>query len=299
MQSSYSNNYGLNNNYEYYEYVFDSSQAQNSYSNAQSKENWPIFAIGGKKQLTNVAAMKVLEVQIPYSYIATITAGSFFTLTEGLNTTNVVIPPNNYTSAQLVTALKTALDAAHVVLGGNPNAFIVGFNSFNRFTFLCFDGGPVQYSFNFADTSAYQSIGFKVGTYTSDISGSLISPFYVNVTGPPYLYVNSNTIGTLIDLFLPQTGNSANAGPQIAKVPVNTNPGGTIYWSDPDPQKWFNVENLSSLQQIDFYLTLGTSTNLLDLQGLPFSIKLGVLLNNTQSTDVSTAMSAVKRIRSI
>ena len=49
-----------------------------------------------------------------------------------------------------------------------------------------------------------------------------------------------------------------------------------------DPQKWFDVENLPTLQQIDFYLTLGNTTTQtpLQLNGLGFSIKLGVLTNN-------------------
>ena len=77
-------------------------------------------------------------------------------------------------------------------------------------------------------------------------------------------------------------------------------PGETIYWQDPDPQKWFNIENLPSLQILDFYLTLGTETNLLDLQGLPFSLKLGVLLTSSNQTDVGSGVESVtKRMRTI
>ena len=303
------NNYGLNNTYDYYEYVFDSSQAKNSYSTGQIKENWPVFAIGGKKPLTNIAAMKILEVQIPFSYLASIPRNSkTFTYTDPLGTIQVGLPAGNYTALQLVPILKSALDAAHVALGGAPNAFIVGYNSYGKFTFLGFDGGPLVYTFEFPEGSPYYTLGFKPNTpisfgWTSDGSGSLIAPYVANVTGPTYLYVNSSAVGTLIDLFLPQdTGVSGNAGPQMAKVPVNANPGGTIYWQDPDPQKWFNIENLGSLQQIDFFLSLGADTSLLDLQGLPFSIKLGILLTVADKGDVSSGLTesrVSKRIRPI
>lgn len=304
------NNYGLNNTYDYYEYVFDSSQAKNSYSTSQIKENWPIFAIGGKKPLTNIAAMKILEVQIPFSYSATIRDNTVpFTYTDPLGTTQITLPAGNYTATQLVPILKSALDAAHVSLGGNPNAFIVGYAS-GKFTFLGFDGGPLVYSFVFPNNSAFETLGFKPTypvqfqtSWSSDGSGSLIAPYIANVTGPSYLYVNSTQVGTLIDLFLPQdTGVSGNAGPQMAKIPVNANPGGTIYWQDPDPQKWFNIENLGSLQQIDFFLSLGADPSLLNLQGLPFSIKLGILLTVADKGDVSSGLTESrisKRIRPI
>ena len=212
MQTQYSNNYGLNNSYEYYEFVFDSSQATRANTSADLKENWPVFSVSGKKPLTNIAAMKILEVQIPFSYVATIRPNDVFTLTEGVNTQNVVVPAGNYTTAQLTVALKTALDAAHVALGGNPNAFTVSYLPSDRFSFLCFDGGPVVFTLNFTTTSPYMSIGFKVGSYTSNVGGSLIAPYYPNVTGAPYLYLNSNAIGTLIDLYLPQQNGNTTSG---------------------------------------------------------------------------------------
>jgi hypothetical protein len=317
MQSTYSNNYGLNNSYDYYEYVFDSSQAERAYVNGTLKTNWPMFSIGGKQPLTNIAAVKVLEVQIPFSYFATITpastspptvGGGIFTYTEvspdpGTVTLNIVA--GNYTVAQLQAALKQQLDLAHVTNGGAANAFTVSYDPISsKFFVTGFDGGGINYTLTFPSTFSTQALGVEPNaSYSSDIAGYVSFPYVANLTGPPYLYVNSQSIGTLVNLFLPQNiGTSGNAGPQMAKIPVNSNPGGTIYWQDPDPQKWFDLQNLSSLQQLDFYLTLGTNSSPIDFRGLPFSIKLGILLANTNQSDLGSGLEEsriVKRIRPI
>ena len=131
----------------------------------------------------------------------------------------------------------------------------------------------------------------------------LIAPNAALVTGPNYLYVNSSKLGQLCNLYLPKGAfnlGGGNTGPQMAKIPVNVLPGGVIYWQDPDPQKWFDVENLQQLDQIDFYLTLGNTTTQIPLQlnGLSFSLKLGVLLNKRDHEDVQGLPTrVVKRMR--
>ena len=116
-----------------------------------------------------------------------------------------------------------------------------------------------------------------------------------------------------MDVYLP-TGafnlGGGKTGPQIAKIPVNTNPDGIIFWKDPDPQKWFKFRQLQSLSNFDFYLSLGNTTSQLPLQlnGLGFSLKLGVLKEVLTNSDraVSTAQNSrvtsregPKRIRPI
>jgi hypothetical protein len=297
MQSSYSNNYGLNNSYDYYEYVFDSSQSING------DVNNPTFLIGGKKPITNLAAIKILEVQIPYSYYACTGDQMKFGFTNAGGTVETFIPAGNYTITTLIAAFQNALNAASTATG-SPQVFTV--------TYVPLTGKLVAqavagtFTLTFTGTGIEPLLGFNVGSYASP----LLAPFFISapnvavVTGPSYLYVNSNTVGTLVNLYLP--GNNAvggNAGPQIAKVPVNANPGGTIYWQDPDPQKWFDVENLTSLQKIDFYLTLGTNVKeVLELNGVPFSIKVGMLLTNMDTSNVGSGLDESrisKRIRPI
>jgi len=60
------------------------------------------------------------------------------------------------------------------------------------------------------------------------------------------------------------------------------------------------MEGLHDLSEIDFFLTLGDNPALVDLNGLNFTIKLGVIerLGSVGSTGASSMSSrAVKRVR--
>ena len=98
------------------------------------------------------------------------------------------------------------------------------------------------------------------------------------LSGPNYLYINSTQFGQLTNNYLP-TGSSStngNTGPQIAKVPVTCDSGEIIYYTDPDPQKYFDIGDTNTIQVIDFYLSAGTSEDVLELNGLSFSLKLAL-----------------------
>lgn len=84
---------------------------------------------------------------------------------------------------------------------------------------------------------------------------SIVSPNIINMTGPNYLYINSTRIGGQVDLYLPlgAAASDGSAGPQMAKVPVTCEPGGTIYWSDPDVNKWFNMHDLNALNGMELH----------------------------------------------
>ena len=64
----------------------------------------------------------------------------------------------------------------------------------------------------------------------------IVAPNAASVTGPNYIYLNSMKLGQLTNLYLPQGAvnlGGGNAGTQIAKIPVNVQPGGIIFWQDP------------------------------------------------------------------
>lgn len=306
MSYNFSNNYGLNPNYNYYEFSLDSNDAARAFNSSFSKQDWPIYFLGGKRDLTNIAAVKILEVQIPFSYyvftgtniLTGLQGTGQFTYTDPLGTQTVAIV-GNYSSAQLVTKLKTILDAARVANGGAANAFTVTFDA-TVGTFTISAG--FVFTLTFPIGSCFDALGFNQGANTSSVGGVLTSSKVALVSGPNYLYLNSNMMGTLVNLYLPsnEINVGGNAGPQIAKIPVNTAPNGIIYWQDPDPQKWFDVENLQQLQQLDFFLTLGSDPTVVKLNGLSFSVKFGVLLNkeNLQEQQKQNDMS-VKRVRTV
>jgi hypothetical protein len=90
-------------------------------------------------------------------------------------------------------------------------------------------------------------------------------------------------------LYLPNTAPLARGGlgPQVAKVPVNCNPGGVIFWQDPAPEFFFDAGNLNALDRFDFYITMGNITSQVPLRfnGLGFSLKLGVLTYRTTNEE--------------
>lgn len=122
------------------------------------------------------------------------------------------------------------------------------------------------------------------GIASSSIPGvkkSAQSPRPALITGSPYLYVSSNAVGNLCKTYLPVGAvllSGGTSSPQLAKIPIsNVVQGQWLVWQDTN-QNWFDVDNIATLSQLDIYLQLGNYGGYVDLQGLPFSLKLGVLV---------------------
>src|SRR6185437_515210 len=282
-------NFGLNDNYEYFEFALDSLDATSSYQTGVSALDWPIFEVAAKGPLQDIVAIKILEAQIPFSWYVFNTANQNFVLNEtGFTSQTVTIPVGNYTAYMLAPLLATALNQASGS-SGSGNTWTVTYSpSIQRFTFTA---STTSFSFSFGspgspgippnsgNTNPRLYIGFPAGT-TAFTGTTLVSPNVDLVSGPAYLYVNSTKLGSDVDIYLPAGAlnlGGGKAGPQLAKIPVNVNPGGTILYRDPDPQKWFTYDQLQSLNTFDFFLTLGNGNRILSLNGLSFSLKLGVL----------------------
>jgi hypothetical protein len=90
-----------------------------------------------------------------------------------------------------------------------------------------------------------------------------------------------------METYLPQNSlnlQSGQKGPQVARIPITCNPGEITYYSDPIPEKWFNLEALRQIQNLDFYLTSGNQGKKLRLNGQNFSLKIGLLLLKDAAT---------------
>lgn len=245
--------------------------------------------------LTNVR--QILEVQIPFTYYVFQTYNNTFTLQENAGgPATVTIPVGNYTAAQMATQLAASLNAV------SPNSYVYSatFSSITqKFTITNNDAGHHTFTLSFgtgpgdlANDNPRGFLGFLGGANSSvNVGGvsTLVAPYAALVTGPNYLYLNSTKFGSNVQMYLPagatNLGNGT-IGPQVAKIPINVNPGGIIYWSDPDPQKWFDCENLFNVTSFDFYITLGNTNQIVTLNGNSFSIKLGVLVNKMVHNDV-------------
>jgi hypothetical protein len=290
-------NFGLNDDLEYRELSFDSYDTTIGLSGNYSSINWPLFQI--PRPLNNIAAVKILEVQIPFTWYTINSYNNLFQMTDTASAF-VRLPVGNFDSLTLANALGITLT------NGSPGGFTytatysaisqkftITSSSSTPFTLTMTGHDNIEGNF---DPSIVLGMN-NINTSTS-VGGfaSLTSPNAALITGPNYLYVSSQKFGQATNMFLPgEPENHVNAeglGPQMAKVPINCNPGGIIFWKDPNPLMWFDVQSQTNLSQIDFYLTLGNTnwgwpatTVPLDLNGCSFSIKLGVLLKQMEKTE--------------
>lgn len=237
--------YGLDDSLQYFEFSFDSLDTFQSPSASVSTRDWPLFLLN--RPLTNVAAMKVLEVQVPFTFYVFNGTNNTFILTENLGpSATVTIPIGNYSSTSMIAVLETLLSDA----SPNNRNYTVTYSGASssqpntgKFTISCNHSSVFTLDFGSSEGNTDPSLwlGFNPGVNSSTSGGILVAPNVASITGPNYVYLNSRKMGTLCNMFLPQgadkLGNGTN-GPQIAKIPINVQPNGIIFWQDPDPQKW-------------------------------------------------------------
>lgn len=291
------NNWGLNNTYEYFEFAIDSLDNSGSGSGGVSPLNWPSFFVGGKNPLTRVKGMKIISAEIPFSYYVFTSTNNTFELSANGTTgwITVSIPPGNYTKDTILPVLKSIIE------GALPGTMTVTYNPSTMKLF--FSGGAIGFGvfFRFPEdvlVSPRLWLGFNTGVTGFAGVGSISAQNVALLSGPNYLYINSTQFGQLTHNYLP-TGNSStngNTGPQIAKVPVNSDSGGIIYYTDPDPQKYFDIGDSNTIQKIDFYLSIGTSEAVLDLNGLSFSLKLALLLEKMNMDENQSGLMGQDRV---
>ena len=228
------NNFGLNDSLRYFEIELDSLDNSGTFNSNYASTDWPTFRL--LLPLNDIAAMKIIEVQIPFSYYVINGVNNTFVLQEsvGMVNTTVTLPVGNYDANSLVTALQVALTAA----SANSYTYTVTYaTSSGKLTIVSSGANAFTLTFGLPTNSGNVNprlfIGFPGGSTTSGVGGVLVSPNSIQITGPDYLYVNSQTIGSDCKTYLPVGAvNIAQGGqgPQMAKVPVNCNPGSTIFW---------------------------------------------------------------------
>lgn len=306
--------------FTYKEFEFDSLDCINS-ATSGTPANTPQFLLG--KPLDNIAYIKVLEAQIPFSYYLVNDLNNAMYLTEyydlgGVSTArgldSVLLPNGNYTASTMCSALETALNASSVIIAAaapltGPSRVYVA--TFSAITGKISITTPATITIN-SDFSIVPNVGVTEDSWTTSFAAylgfyagpgytnseqvvfstatvpySLTPPNAVNLTGPFYVYLCSNKLGGLVDLFLPangvlnRTGGGAD-GPQMAKIPMMSEAFSVSNWIDPCPEKWFPAYDCTLAGQVDFFCTLGlnNTTYPIDFNGLGFSFKLGMLIRN-------------------
>jgi hypothetical protein len=280
----------LNSVFEYAELCLDSWDSSTSggtgFEGSASPANqiqfsWPQFYFNSRKPV--VAGMKVISAEIPFVFDTVTTRNNTFVFTVGGVQTTITIPQGTYTGPTLATQLQTLLQVV------SPGFLVTWSPTTLRFTFT-FSGGLLTWGFIFpvGRLSAYSLMGFLPNTTTTLFNnGSIISPTVASATGPYYLYLNSRAFGSLVNFNLPD-GAATGAGPELCRIPINTNYGGVILYTDPDPEKYFDFFVGNQITTFDFYLTAGSDQyqKPLDMKGVPWSIKIGLLCYRDASTNL-------------
>ena len=269
----------------------DSENAARAFSSSYTSLDWPVFSVGGTRPFRNIQGLKILSLQVNASWYNFNSKNNTFVLTEdGQPAVTVTIPVGNYNTIEIVGVLAIALSQASLSLF----TYVVTLdNATQKLVIVNNTGITAPFTLTFGtilDTGSSNPrklLGFDAFEITSSffdiVNGDyLYAPDVVNVTGANYLYVCSRKLGPIIPLFLPRDAADllgGNAGAQIAKIPINVNPWGTIVWADPHPQYLYDVENIPTLHEFDLYLTLGNSPEPLELNGGVISVEFGVIEN--------------------
>lgn len=295
---------GVDPQLQYVEFYLDSLDTVQSPNGSSSTRDWPQFLLS--KPLNNIAAMKVLEVQIPFTWYVFNTFNNKFTLQENIGApVTIIIPIGNYSSTSLAAILTSILTTN----SPNGRTYTVTYSGSSstlpntgKFTFS--SSSATVFTFTFAgtegDTDPGIYLGFRGTTpFNSTVGGVLVAPNVANVTGPNYIYLKSNRMGSLFNTYLPQGADKLGSNiSEVAKIPVNVQPNGVIYWQDPAPEMWFDFENMNNLSDIDFYFTLGNTSaqSPLEFNGSSFSIKLGILINKASHNQNQTGLAHQQRV---
>lgn len=289
----------LNTVYEYVELCLDSwdstSAGGTTFEGTASPANqiqfsWPMYYFNSRKLV--VAGMKVISAEIPFVFDTVTTRNNTFQFTLAGVPTTLTIPQGTYTGTTLATQLQTLIAAVSA-------GFLVTWSDTTlRFTFT-FSGGLFTWGFIFPSgrLSAFQLMGFLPGTTTTLFNnGAIISPTVASVTGPYYLYLNSRSLGPLVNFNLAD-GAATGAGPELCRIPISTNYGGVILYTDPDPEKYFDFFIGNQISAFDFYLTAGSDQyqKPLDMKGVPWSLKLGLLCYRDANTNLAKRPASMMR----
>lgn len=304
--------FGVSDDYEYYEYTLDSADAADAGDGSVSSLDWPLFTL--INPLTNVAAIKVVECEIPSTwYVINAQNNTFTGVYNAGPLSTVVLPYGTYSGSAFATALQNSLNSVvgwtgfTVNFGGLPPPNVAAGALLPQGKMNIWNANPFTLAFP-TDTAASPGpwMGFTPGTKLATLSTGLyrlISDGVALLGGPQYVYLNSATLGPLAQLHLPQGVTAplqaGGHGPQLARIQANASFGGVIFWRDPDPEKYFGLQNLQNIVKIDLFLTLGngeSSQHPLRLNGANFSVKIAMLTNAADRSKVMAGTAAQARV---
>ena len=80
----------------------------------------------------------------------------------------------------------------------------------------------------------YSVLGFNIENVSnSGVGSTIISRTIAQISGPYYLYINSNSIGSVTNCNVSDGAKYSGRGPQICRIPISVNFGSVIFYKDP------------------------------------------------------------------
>jgi hypothetical protein len=252
----------LSARYEYVELLCDSSGATVSNSSVGTPTSWPKFYFTEKN--FRPAGIKIVSAEVPFIFDTISTSNNVITLNDGPSYT-ITITPGTYTGPALATEMQTLFNVA------SAGYTVVWSSDTFRFTFT----GVAPFTITLPTVSADLQLGFKTGAWASGVGNILVSPYAAAPSGPFYLYLNSETVGPVVNAYIQDGEHRIN---QLCRIPINVQKGSVIFYADTNPQQFFDFTP-ATFNSLDLYLTLGFDQAQLplDLKGVGFSVKVGIL----------------------
>lgn len=210
------------------------------------------------KSVSRATRVYVESAQVPFTYYTTTVTNNVFETSLG----TAIIPPGNYNSGTIATAVKTSLDTS--AAAGAPWTV-----SFSPTTFKVTISSAVAFSIitTTANTMA-PNLGFNVDTI---VNTSHTGDGTIDLSGPRYLVIKSSLIGEN-RAFTTAVAPLVSSKDIIHTIPVNTNPGGIILDIVSVPK--YNILGFKTSYQNDIDFRLEDDRgNLLDLNGNDWSIQ--------------------------
>jgi len=227
-----------------------------------------------------IKKFRLVQAEIPFTWY-TVNSNNYnidFTENGGAEISTTV-PAGNYTSTTIVTAIASALNGA--TLAGDGRTYSVTIDADTSKLTITTSVGTFSLLFvtgTSGSSGTDSHIGLVLGyTVTDKASASSITAENVyNLTGENYFYIKTSSIsGTFNGPTATETDD--NTVPNLARIPVNKNPGSIILFDDRSGTITNFVLAPASTSTLSFQLKFYNNTSL-DLNGQEWSMLLGVFI---------------------
>lgn len=235
----------------------------NSENRIGGTNNEPVFQIDPPLERTH--KVKLLAANIPLSFYAF--QNYTFTVQELAGSSSFTITLNgNYSNSQLISALNTLLTS------GSPNGYVynVTFDSvLGKFTIT--STGSFRVTASTSSTSANRNLGFLNPSTAYGLSQ--IADAVARISRQ-YVVIESDELSTTLSTNARSIYNSGSDRPIVGVIPITKSAFNYEYYENPESSDYLDA-NESQLSRISFRC-LDFLGNLIDYNGIPWALKIGV-----------------------